>query len=76
PGGHGNASDGPVFPRQVSNRFILAGGRFAENVAQGIAQVRPYAVDVSGGVEQRKGIKDPAKIQAFMPAVRRSSESM
>lgn len=60
----------------MSKPIILAGGLNAENVAQAIAQVRPYAVDVSGGVEQGKGIKDPAKIQAFMQAVRRSSGSM
>ncbi len=76
PGGTGEAFDWSLVPREVSKPIILAGGLNAENVAQAIAQVRPYAVDVSGGVEQGKGIKDPAKIQAFMQAVRRSSESM
>lgn len=40
------------------------------NVAQAIAQVRPYAVDVSGGVEISKGIKDHDRIRAFMQVVR------
>ncbi|EPM55608.1 N-(5'-phosphoribosyl)anthranilate isomerase, partial [Pseudomonas syringae pv. actinidiae ICMP 19103] len=48
---------------------ILAGGLTSANVAQAIAQVRPYAVDVSGGVEKSKGIKDREKILAFMSAV-------
>jgi phosphoribosylanthranilate isomerase len=47
----------------------LAGGLTSENVAQAIEQVQPYAVDVSGGVELTKGIKDAAKIAAFMRQV-------
>ncbi|MCK9814567.1 phosphoribosylanthranilate isomerase [Pseudomonas sp. MAFF 302046] len=76
PGGTGEAFDWSLVPRGLSKPIILAGGLSAQNVAQAIAQVRPYAVDVSGGVEQAKGIKDPAKIRAFMQAVRGSSESM
>jgi len=48
---------------------ILAGGLTSANVAQAIAQVKPYAVDVSGGVESAKGIKDIAKIAVFMQQV-------
>ncbi|MFB4250575.1 phosphoribosylanthranilate isomerase [Pseudomonas idahonensis] len=76
PGGTGEAFDWSLVPQGLSKPIILAGGLSAQNVAEAIARVRPYAVDVSGGVEQSKGIKDPAKIQAFIQAVRRSNESM
>lgn len=76
PGGTGEAFDWSLVPQGLSKPIILAGGLTPDNVAAAIARVRPYAVDVSGGVEQGKGIKDPAKIQAFMQAVRRSNESM
>jgi len=49
---------------------ILSGGLTAENVADGIAAVRPYAVDVASGVEASPGIKDPEKVQAFLAAAR------
>jgi len=51
--------------------LILAGGLTAENVGEAISIVRPFAVDVSSGVEADKGVKDPAKIAAFCAAVRR-----
>ena len=76
PGGTGEAFDWSLIPQGLSKPIILAGGLNAGNVAQAIAQVRPYAVDVSGGVEQAKGIKDSAKIRAFMQAVRSSSGAM
>jgi len=76
PGGTGEAFDWSLVPQGLSKPIILAGGLTPDNVAAAIARVRPYAVDVSGGGEQGKGIKDPAKIQAFMQAVRRSNESM
>lgn len=70
PGGTGEAFDWSLVPARLSKPIILAGGLSPQNVAQAIAQVRPYAVDVSGGVEQAKGIKDAAKIEAFIGAVR------
>jgi len=72
PGGTGEAFDWSLVPAHLSKPIILAGGLSADNVGQAIAQVRPYAVDVSGGVEQAKGIKDAAKIDAFMQAVKQA----
>ena len=70
PGGTGEAFDWSLVPQGLSKPIILAGGLTAENVAEAIKQVRPYAVDVSGGVEASKGIKDAEKIRAFMRAVK------
>jgi phosphoribosylanthranilate isomerase len=70
PGGTGEAFDWSLVPEGLSKPIVLAGGLTAENVAQAIARVRPYAVDVSGGVEMAKGIKDAEKIHSFMQAVR------
>lgn len=70
PGGTGEAFDWSLVPARLSKPIILAGGLSADNVGQAIAQVNPYAVDVSGGVEQAKGIKDASKIEAFMRVVR------
>lgn len=70
PGGTGQAFDWTLIPPALSKPIILAGGLDASNVAQAVAQVRPYAVDVSGGVEASKGLKDPLKVQAFLQALR------
>jgi phosphoribosylanthranilate isomerase len=51
---------------------ILAGGLDAGNVAHAIAAVRPYAVDVNGGVESSPGVKDARKMEAFMQEVERA----
>ena len=66
PGGTGEIFDWHKVPAELPQPLILAGGLNADNVAQAIGQVRPYAVDVSGGVEAQKGIKDTAKIKAFI----------
>jgi len=68
-GGTGQAFDWNLIPAGLTKPVILAGGLNVQNVAQAIKQVRPYAVDVSGGVEISKGIKDAAKIAAFMQQV-------
>ena len=71
-GGTGHVFDWNLIPKNLTKPVILAGGLVAENVANAIKQVRPYAVDVSGGVELTKGIKDAAKVLAFMQAVNES----
>lgn len=70
PGGTGIAFDWTLIPKQLPLPVILSGGLDAENVAVAIKQVRPYAVDVSSGVEASKGIKDAAKIAAFINEVK------
>jgi len=65
PGGTGEAFEWGRVPENLAASIILAGGLNPDNVAAAIKQVRPYAVDVSGGVEASKGIKDAAKMAAF-----------
>ncbi len=69
PGGTGLVFDWSLIPQNLPLPIVLAGGLNAENVGVAIEQVRPYAVEVSGGVEASKGIKDAAKIAAFMRGV-------
>ena len=69
PGGTGLVFDWSLIPQNFPLPIVLAGGLNAENVGVAIEQVLPYAVDVSGGVEASKGIKDAAKIAAFMRGV-------
>lgn len=71
PGGTGMTFDWTLIPKQLPLPVILSGGLDAKNVAAAIKQVRPYAVDVSSGVEVSKGIKDAAKIAAFINEVKR-----
>jgi len=68
-GGTGQVFDWKLIPEDLGKPLILAGGLTAQNVAAAICQVRPYAVDVSGGVEASKGIKDEIKIASFMREV-------
>ncbi|MCG7599154.1 phosphoribosylanthranilate isomerase [Halomonas sp. McH1-25] len=69
PGGTGETFDWSRIPASLAKPVILAGGLDASNVGEAIRKVRPFAVDVSGGVEQAKGIKDPDKIRAFVRQV-------
>ena len=69
-GGTGRGFDWGLLPARPPKPLILAGGLNADNVAAAITQVRPYAVDVSSGVECRAGRKDAGRIADFMAAVR------
>ncbi|MCG8015532.1 MAG: phosphoribosylanthranilate isomerase [Candidatus Thiodiazotropha sp. 'RUGA'] len=71
PGGTGKTFDWDLVPESLAGRVILAGGLTSENVTRAVASLHPYAVDVSGGVEAAKGIKDAAKIEAFITGVMR-----
>jgi phosphoribosylanthranilate isomerase len=75
PGGTGSRFDWERIPAEMASRIILAGGLNPENIESAIRQVRPYAVDVSGGVEASKGIKDAEKIAAFIEGVKRGDNS-
>ena len=66
PGGTGECFNWQQVPATFSLPFILAGGLNPNNVAAAVTQVKPYAVDVSGGVEQAPGVKDHQKISAFI----------
>ncbi|MBV2204487.1 MAG: phosphoribosylanthranilate isomerase [Pseudomonas sp.] len=70
PGGTGARFDWSLIPDDLPKPLILAGGLTCDNVADAIAQVHPYAVDVSGGVELSKGIKSAEKVRAFIQRVR------
>ncbi|MBK1621233.1 phosphoribosylanthranilate isomerase [Lamprobacter modestohalophilus] len=74
-GGTGRRFDWDLVPAQQAQRMILAGGLSAANIAEAIRQLRPYAVDVSGGIEQAKGVKDPDKMTDFMKGVRDGDQS-
>lgn len=69
-GGTGAAFDWNLIPATLAKPLILAGGLDPENVGSAIRRVRPWAVDVSSGVELAKGIKDAARIDAFIRGVR------
>jgi phosphoribosylanthranilate isomerase len=70
PGGTGQAFDWRLAQQALPRPLVLAGGLTASNVGQGMAALRPAAVDVSGGVEREPGLKDPEKMARFVAAVR------
>jgi len=75
PGGTGQTFDWQRVPAGIKQPVILAGGLNPRNVATAVERVRPYAVDVSGGVETAKGIKDKGKMTAFINEVLRVGTS-
>jgi phosphoribosylanthranilate isomerase len=74
-GGTGRRFDWDLVPEWLAPRIILAGGLTPENVAEAVRRVGPYAVDVSGGVESAKGVKDRVKMEAFLQGVRDGDKS-
>ncbi len=69
-GGGGKAFDWSLIPPSVPLPVVLSGGLNAANVIEGLTRVRPWAVDVSSGVESAKGIKDAEAMRRFCDAVR------
>jgi len=72
PGGTGESFHWELVPHDLNKAIILAGGLNATNVKSAISVVKPYAVDVSGGIEKQHGLKDAQKIKDFMSAVRKT----
>ena len=69
-GGGGKTFDWSLIPQGFGRPLVLSGGLDADNVVDAVRRIRPWAVDVSSGVESDKGIKDTAKIAAFIAGVR------
>lgn len=72
PGGTGESFDWDRIPSGLKKPIVLAGGLEPDNIRRAVETVRPFAVDVSGGVEASKGIKDKAKIEKFTLEVTRA----
>jgi phosphoribosylanthranilate isomerase len=75
-GGGGKVFDWSVIPAGLPVPVVLSGGLSPANVTDGIARVRPWAVDVSSGVERTKGIKDAALMRRFCQAVREADAAL
>jgi phosphoribosylanthranilate isomerase len=71
PGGTGQTFDWAGIPREFPLPLVLSGGLNPQNVGRAVREVKPWAVDVSSGVESSRGVKDPAKIVEFIRSVRR-----
>lgn len=69
-GGAGKSFDWSLVPAERDRPLVLSGGLTKDNAAEAVRRVRPWAVDVSSGVESAKGIKDAAKIAAFIQEVK------
>ncbi len=75
-GGGGEVFDWSLIPADVGCPVVLSGGLHAANVGQAIGCVRPWAVDVSSGVEAAKGVKDAAAMRAFVAAARAADDAL
>lgn len=71
-GGQGRAFDWSLLPRTLQRPWVLAGGLDPDNVAAAVHRARPWAVDVASGIEASPGIKDAAKMERFIAAVRQA----
>lgn len=69
-GGSGKVFDWSLIPAELAHQAVLSGGLNVQNVTDAVTSVRPFAVDVSSGIESAKGIKDSALMRAFVSAVR------
>ena len=69
-GGTGQPFDWSLIPPDLPLPIVLAGGLTPDTVEQAVRRVRPWGVDVSSGVERSKGVKDPAKVAAFIRGAR------
>jgi phosphoribosylanthranilate isomerase len=69
-GGTGASFDWSLVPREFASRIVLSGGLHPGNVGEAIRVVRPWAVDVSSGVESSRGVKDAARIVEFVRSVK------
>jgi phosphoribosylanthranilate isomerase len=76
PGGTGRTFDWAAIPGDFPLPLILSGGLDAANVGEAVRAVRPWAVDVSSGVESSRGVKDPGKIVEFIRSVRREDAGL
>ncbi len=75
PGGTGERFDWELIPAGLTKPIVLSGGLDAGNVGRAVETVRPWAVDVSSGVEAAAGIKDAARVAAFIENVRRAAKT-
>lgn len=73
-GGQGRIFDWSAVPAALAGRLVLAGGLTPDNVGVAVRRVRPYAVDVSSGIESAPGVKDPDRMRRFLEAVRFADE--